>query len=201
MTISNILTVSRIALAPVFVILIMVCDQVGAARDTVIVILWVVYALIELSDLADGFFARLLKQVSDLGKLLDPFADSVSRLSCFLAFTIVGLMPLWIFIIVLYRDLWVSFIRINLAQRGRVQGARLSGKIKAWIYGIANVAGLAAFTAQRVLPSASHRDIIHIFCLIGFYCVAVIALWSGIDYSTMLFNREKPTKKNQVGID
>jgi CDP-diacylglycerol--glycerol-3-phosphate 3-phosphatidyltransferase len=195
MTLPNILTVSRLALAPVFVALLVVCDQAGIWRNTLILLLWVVYALIELSDLADGFFARLLKQESELGKLLDPFADSLSRLSCFLAFTVVGLMPLWIFLIVLYRDLWVSFIRVTLAKRGIVQGARLAGKIKAWVYAIANGAALAAFTAQRVLPFMPVRDILFMFCLIGFYCVAVIALWSGIDYSTMLFNRKDAQKK------
>jgi len=136
MTISNILTVSRIVLAPVFVALLLLCDGAGAALNAIIILLWTVYLLIEVSDLADGFFARLLHQESELGKVLDPFADSLSRLSCFFAFTIVGLMPWWIFLIAFYRDLWVSFLRVNLAKKGMVQGARLSGKIKAWAYAI-----------------------------------------------------------------
>jgi CDP-diacylglycerol--glycerol-3-phosphate 3-phosphatidyltransferase len=195
MTISNILTVSRIILAPVFVVLMVVNGQTAILGEGVIIILWALYLVMEFTDLADGFFARLLKQESELGRVLDPFADSLSRTTCFFGFTLIGIMPWWIFILVFYRDMWVSFLRINLAKRGTIQGARLSGKIKAWVYALANILALASFTAGRVLPFRSFSGTINIFCLIGFYSVAVIALWSGIDYSIALSNR-KNTKKN-----
>ena len=195
MTVSNILSASRIFLAPVFVALLVISNQAGPAGNTLILVLWILYLVMELTDLADGFFARLLKQETDLGKVLDPFADSLSRMSCFLAFTVLGMMPIWIFILVLYRDMWVYFLRINLAKRGIMQGARISGKIKAWVYAIANILALAAFTSERVLPFQPFSGTIHVFSLIGFYCVAVIALWSGIDYSIALTKR-KNAKKN-----
>jgi CDP-diacylglycerol--glycerol-3-phosphate 3-phosphatidyltransferase len=191
MTIANFLTVSRIVLAPVFFVLIVLCDGAGDYRTFCLVTLWIIYFLIELSDLADGFFARLLKQESELGKILDPFADSLSRLTCFLAFVIAGIMPVWIFIVVLYRDLWVSFIRVLAARKGSTMGARWSGKAKAWIYAVANVVGLITFTAQRGLIFVGLYDIISDICLICFFCVALVALWSGLDYSTVLFNRKK----------
>ena len=197
MTVSNIITVSRIFLAPVFVALIVLCDGMGNLRTAALIGAWVVYLLIELSDLADGFFARLLKQESELGRVLDPFADSLSRLSCFLAFTFVKIMPLWLFIIVLYRDLWVALLRTLMAKKGRLQGARLSGKIKAWVYAITNIAALGAFTTARVLPRTLFHDIVSILCLICFGCVVIVALWSGLDYSIMLFSRKNA--KNFTG--
>ena len=51
---------------------------------------WLVFALIEISDLLDGHLARNLKQESELGKVLDPFADSLSRLTYFVASPVRG---------------------------------------------------------------------------------------------------------------
>jgi CDP-diacylglycerol--glycerol-3-phosphate 3-phosphatidyltransferase len=198
MTVSNAITVSRILLSPVFVALLVLCDRLGPGRNAALVVLWIVYFLIEFSDLADGFLARRLNQESELGKVLDPFADSLSRLSCFLAFTVAGILPLWIFMVVLYRDMWVNFLRLLTAKRGILQGARLTGKIKAWVYALANVACLGRFTADRVLPNSIIHDILCIFCLICFGCIVIIAVWSGIDYSASYFNR-KNEKKKQSG--
>ena len=50
------------------------------------VVLWVLFVVIELSDVFDGMVARRRQIVSDLGKLLDPFADVVSRLTYFIVF-------------------------------------------------------------------------------------------------------------------
>ncbi len=194
MTVSNIITVSRIFLAPVFVAFIVLWDGLGDLRTAALIGAWIVYLLIELSDLADGFFARLLKQESELGRVLDPFADSLSRLSCFLAFAFVNIMPLWLFLIVLYRDLWVALLRTLMAKKGRLQGARLSGKIKAWVYGVTNIVALGVFTAARVLPRTKFYDIVSFFCLICFGCVVIVALWSGLDYSIMLFSRKNANK-------
>jgi CDP-diacylglycerol--glycerol-3-phosphate 3-phosphatidyltransferase len=194
MTISNAVTVSRIFLAPFFVALLVIYDRLETLKAIGLIILWIIYLLIEISDLADGFLARLLKQESDLGKVLDPFADSLSRLSCFLGFAFVGILPIWIFMIILYRDLWVNFLRLLTAKKGLLQGARLTGKIKAWVYGLTNVACLGLFTANKVLPFSIIRDIISIFCLICFGCVVIIAVWSGIDYSASYFNRTAKKK-------
>ncbi len=195
MTISNAVTVSRIFLAPIFVALIVLYDRLGTFRMAGLIALWIVYLLIEFSDLADGFLARRLKQESELGRVLDPFADSLSRLSSFLAFTVIDILPLWIFMIVLYRDLWVNFLRLLTAKQGLLQGARLTGKIKAWVYGLTNVACLGFFTVDKVLSQSIFRDIVYTFCLICFGCVVVIAVWSGIDYSASFFSRTGKKKK------
>jgi CDP-diacylglycerol--glycerol-3-phosphate 3-phosphatidyltransferase len=173
----------------------MLTDAAGACVNICLVAVWVIFILMELTDLGDGFFARLLKQETELGKILDPFADSICRITCFLGFTLTGFMPIWVFVIVLYRDLWVSFIRIIAARKGSVMGARLLGKIKAWVYALAGIVGLLCFTAKRVLIFNTYYDTLYTFCTIGFYCVALIALGSAIDYSTVLFDRKKANKK------
>ena len=78
-----------------------------------------VFVLIEFSDLLDGHFARTRKQESELGKVLDPFADSLSRLTYFVAFAGSGILPLWILLILIYRDVSVAYIRVMVSTRRR----------------------------------------------------------------------------------
>ncbi|MBD3345023.1 MAG: CDP-diacylglycerol--glycerol-3-phosphate 3-phosphatidyltransferase [Chitinivibrionales bacterium] len=134
--IPQILTLSRVLVAPVFSYLFIYSFK---AEDPAL-LLWlsvVMLLLVEVSDALDGYFARKLKQVSDFGKLFDPMADSLSRLTVFLGFLISGIIPLWMFLIFLYRDIFVSGLRMMCLMKGLVVSARISGKLKAVIQAIA----------------------------------------------------------------
>lgn len=88
----------------------------------------------ELSDAFDGYIARLYNQVTDFGKILDPMADSISRISVFLTFTAPPVnLPMPLIFIFLYRDSVVSTLRTICALKGFALAARTSGKIKAVI--------------------------------------------------------------------
>ena len=88
----------------------------------------------EFSDVFDGILARRRNEVTDLGKVLDPMADSITHISLFLTFTqgIVGL-PLLLVLVFLYRDIFISTLRTLCALRGVALAARFSGKMKAII--------------------------------------------------------------------
>ena len=144
--------------------------------------LWLLFIIIELTDLADGQIARRTGQISDTGKLLDPFADSLSRLTYFLCFTIAGIMEVWVFLIILYRDLGVSFIRLLMSRRGIAMASRMSGKIKAWVYALCGVIGLALMTIRHTALTDDIVRIADIVTYISFICAAAIALWSLGDY-------------------
>ena len=177
------MTLSRIIFSPAFLLIFFLSQTHSAILLTVL--LWIVFIIIELSDLFDGWVARKRNEVTDLGKLLDPFGDSVSRLTYFLAFLIAGYMPLWIFVLVLYRDLLVSFIRLLVAKRGVAMAARISGKVKAWIYAAAGIAGLVLHTVDQLHLGESFGwvgpVVFWIFVVTGF-----TAVWTMVDYSSVL---------------
>ena len=81
------LTLSRVLLGPVFMAVYLYYQEMG------IPLVWLPFCLIflailsELSDLFDGFLARRHNKVTELGKILDPMADSIFRFSVFFAFT------------------------------------------------------------------------------------------------------------------
>ena len=92
--------------------------------------------LIEISDLLDGHFARKYGIVTEWGAMLDPYADSVSRLITYwglaMASLIIPLVPLCMAL----RDITVAYCRITLTRFGKTVSAKRSGKIKAIFQGV-----------------------------------------------------------------
>jgi len=135
----------------------------------------------ELSDAFDGIIARRYNQVTDLGKLLDPMADSISRISVFLTFTLppVNLHMVLIFIF-LYRDSVISTLRTICALKGFALAARMSGKIKAVIQAIA-----AFIILFMMIPHSLGYITTHTLHIVSTWVVAIAgiyALLSGVDY-------------------
>ena len=106
--------------------------------------------LIELSDAFDGFLARRKNEVTRFGKIFDPVCDSISRQTIFCTFMYTGIIPLWMFLIFLYRDAMLSFIRIMCAIDGTVIAAKVSGKLKAVFQALGTFCVLFVVTAQAV---------------------------------------------------
>ncbi|MEW5815008.1 MAG: CDP-diacylglycerol--glycerol-3-phosphate 3-phosphatidyltransferase [Spirochaetota bacterium] len=183
MTLADSLTTSRLIFSPLFFIFFFAAEWFHTPGILTMVLLWFIFLTIEISDLLDGHFARKRNQTSDAGRLFDPFADSLSRLTYFFCFTISGLMPVWIFLILLYRDLGVAYIRLLASGKGFSMGARLSGKVKAWVYAIAGVAGLIVITMQRTKILQFLLIIIKPVSVVCIYSTGIIAIWSLIDYA------------------
>ena len=84
MNLPNKLTVLRLIMVPVFFISYLISLS-GLASAPVIsaVMMFICYAVAEFSDLMDGKIARKYNLVTDLGKVMDPFADTLSHLTFF----------------------------------------------------------------------------------------------------------------------
>ncbi len=194
MNLPNKITLVRILISPVFFCVFYIPHWAGGSSIVSLVFLWVLFALIELTDLVDGKIARKLGQVSDTGKLLDPFADSLSRLTYFLCFAIAGVMEFWIFLIILYRDLGVGFVRLMMARRGITMSARLSGKLKAVVYAVSGVIGLAMMTLYETPLSENALSIAQLITTVFFILSAAVALWSLADYFSAIVSRKRLEK-------
>jgi len=178
---ATIVTALRMLLAPLFYGIFTTAVRGGTTAPGAAIILWLIFAVMEITDVLDGAVARKTGTTSDFGKLFDPFADSLARLTYFLAYTVSGLMPGWIFLLVLYRDLGVSFLRILAMGKGTAMGAQLSGKIKAWIYAIAGGAGLASVTVRSFFPGIP-GDAVEMALGIVFLAAGATAVWTMVDY-------------------
>lgn len=91
-----------------------------------------ILALCEITDVFDGYVARKRNQVTDVGKIIDPMADTITHISVFFSFTQgVVSVPLLLVFVLLYRELAISALRTLCALRGYALAARKSGKVKA----------------------------------------------------------------------
>ena len=126
------LTIGRIFISPVFLFFYLKYQQIGLSLNMLPFVLIFLLALSELSDFFDGFIARKFNLVTELGKILDPMADSITRLTILLTFTQGFIrLPLLLVFVFVYRDAMISTLRTVCAFRGVTLAARTSGKIKA----------------------------------------------------------------------
>jgi CDP-diacylglycerol--glycerol-3-phosphate 3-phosphatidyltransferase len=172
--VANILTLSRLLLAPFFLWAFLAGTPAGNWAALTLALFF------EATDLADGYVARRMKQTSQLGKILDPLADSVSRFTIFLGFLVQGYASVWAIACIFWRDSIVSTIRILAASQGVIVSARASGKIKAIVQGIAIGVILGATCLHETLGVSMDQVRDHSGKLMWF--VAGITLLSLVDY-------------------
>jgi CDP-diacylglycerol--glycerol-3-phosphate 3-phosphatidyltransferase len=181
MSTAMLLTLSRILLGPLFLVVYLYYQKLGISLSYLPYILIFLAAVSELSDMFDGALARKHNKVTDLGKLLDPMADSIFRLSVLLAFTQgVIQLPLLLVAIFFYRDTIISTLRTLCALRGFALAARLSGKIKAVIQ-----AAIVFFILILMIPYSLGCLDVSLLQAISFYSVlvgAIYTLYSGTEY-------------------
>lgn len=179
MTLADKVTMSRIILAPFFFIIYMY--KIFPPGLSVI-LLWILFLIIELSDFLDGQVARSSDQVSSFGKLFDPFADVLARVTYFVCFAFSGLMPLWVLLIILYREFSILFLRMMLSFRQIAMGARPGGKLKAGVYMLAGLLSLLHMTFTVYFPASTAMNLLNLSLQIVYYGAAFLSVLSFADY-------------------
>lgn len=179
MNLALLLTWTRLLLTPVFAVVFFQGYLWSRITALVIVI------LSELTDLFDGIAARRRKEVTDFGKILDPLADSVSRLTIFLCMAVefaVGSgnrIAMYLVLCLLWRDAMVSTLRTVCAHKGVVVAARWSGKVKAVVQAVVIFAILGIRVLVGDSPSALEPYWLYNLLLAASSAVTV---WSLYDY-------------------
>ena len=175
----NLLTLARIAAIPVLVAL------VAVRSPTTNFLACVVFAAAAITDYFDGYLARGRRQISDLGRMLDPIADKLlvgativllagqDRLSTW------GLYPA---LVILLREILVSGLREYLA--GLRIGLPVTVLAK-WKTGF-QMGALGALVAGNDSAALLHIPFLPV-SLIGeamLWVAAALTLWTGWDYLT-----------------
>ena len=111
MILPNQLTVLRIILTPIFFVLFISDNPVLKQISLVI------FIIAALTDWYDGWLARKFNYITDWGKFMDPLADKILTSAAFIGFVIVGILPLWMVLMIIIRDLLITFLRIYAEYR------------------------------------------------------------------------------------
>ena len=134
MTISNLITISRLVLLP-FIIYFLLTEQ----RVVAFVIMFVSL----LSDGLDGYLARKLNQESRLGRFLDPLCDKIFLAAVMITLLYIRAVPLWAVLVIVLRDFLILFGSfVLLRSKAVVEPSNMFGKITGFAFG----AMILAFT-------------------------------------------------------
>ena len=180
---ANALTLSRIIIAPVFAYFFIHSFHAHSPSLYLLVSIGLV-CLIELSDAFDGYVARSQNIVSDFGKLLDPMADSLSRQTVFLSFMVCAahIIPLWVFLIFLYRDAFLSILRIMCAYNGSLTPASFR-TLRTLSSGISIRTASSSGVASRPNSCSIWREMRFSLLIVSIMCTGMrmVRAWSAIE--------------------
>lgn len=143
---SNLFTLCRVICAPIFFLIYFIPQWLGCEPTSIlsrisIGILIPLLIFAELTDYWDGSYARKNGEVSDFGKIFDPFADIFLHLSVFTSFVFSDCpetgrpyMPVLFYVLIFYREFAQNFLRMVAAKQGTAIAARKGGKVKTVFY-------------------------------------------------------------------
>jgi CDP-diacylglycerol---glycerol-3-phosphate 3-phosphatidyltransferase len=122
----NALTVLRLAVVPVFAVLLLQNDGLDDGGRY-----WatLVFALAIITDRYDGMIARRTGQVTEFGKLADPIADKALTGTALIGLSVLGLLPWWVTLVILVREVGVTVLRFWVIRHGVIAASR-GGKLK-----------------------------------------------------------------------
>jgi len=189
------ITIGRLVAAPIFLVLFGLAAPFRGKGDLLkdldpilMGAALVLLLLQEASDIVDGFVARRRGEVSDLGRLLDPLADTLSHMGAFFLLMEIGLVPVWLIVVMYYREAMVSTLRVLAAKNGIVVAARISGKLKAVCQG-------GAVNVLIMLMLAAHyepRVPVYLIAEVFSWILGAVTLYSLVDYFVAIRGMSRP---------
>lgn len=196
MNLPNKLTFARLYMTPLFFISFNLPTWFGEkyyVLSTVLVL--ILFVAIEATDLLDGIIARKRNLVTDLGKVMDPFADTFSRLTYFVCLMTVGIMPVIAFIIIMWREFAQAFVRMLMMREGKALPANIWGKSKAVLYAVSAVLGVIYLSMSRVMSNSGFLDTYSKVLTVIFYLAAAASVAS---FATYLSGIKKTGALNNI---
>lgn len=181
MNLPNKITISRIILIPIFVVVMLLQIEewgeitiLGATMPVTHLIGALIFIIAATTDWIDGYYARKLNQVTNMGKFLDPLADKLLVSAALIVLVELQMAPSWIVIIIISREFAVTGLRLVLAGEGEVVAANMLGKIKTW----AQIVAISALLLHNIFFEMFSFP----FDDLALWVALFFTVWSGLDY-------------------
>lgn len=212
MNFPNKLTMLRIVLVPIFIILLSIPQEVyikegltsnsalsstttttvSPARAIVGYVALLVFAIAAITDALDGKISRSRGIVTKFGKIMDPLADKLLVSAGFIMLTGLDIVPAYITALVVFRDFFVTALRMFGSDNSKDVAAGLSGKVKtlfqmiAIFFSLLNYIiipqyGMFAFI-ENSMSMVIGELLINVMMSITLLGTVVATIWSFVDY-------------------
>ena len=195
MNLPNKLSLARVIMVPVFMIVI-------AFPESVMPDVWsriigtAIFILTALTDMLDGMIARKCNMITDFGKFIDPLADKFMIFGAMLVilykYEYIRPVFLWVALIVIFRELAVTSMRMIVASNAHVVvAAAWLGKVKT----VTQMLCVITILLEPVIvPETAAIADMHIFSYVTMALMTVMTVWSGASYLKSYWKYLDPTK-------
>lgn len=165
----NMLSISRIFLAPVVMVFLTLRTQFGFIEGVSIgdLLAGLVFIIASLTDAADGYIARKHGMVTNLGKFIDPLTDKIMVTAALIALVELHRVPAWMVVVIVSREFIVTGIRMVAASEGVVIAASSGGKLKT----VTQIIGIILLIFN-----------IRTLGIPVMWAAMILTVWSGMDY-------------------
>jgi CDP-diacylglycerol---glycerol-3-phosphate 3-phosphatidyltransferase len=165
--IANALTILRVALVPVFGWFLLHDD---GQQTSYRLLAAAVFVVATATDRMDGDIARSRGLVTDFGKVSDPIADKALMGMAFVGLSIIDLLPWWVTVVVLVREIAITALRLLVIRHGVIPASR-GGKVKTALQAVAIL--------LYVLPLSGPW---HALAVVVMTLAVIVTVATGVDY-------------------
>ncbi len=170
--IPNLLTCIRIIIAPLIAVFII---NKNSIEDSLLI--FILFLIAALSDWLDGYLARKMGKMTNIGKMLDPIADKLLVITCFFSLSIVEELNVFFhfpILAIIFREVLVSGIREFLGQINQVLNVSKLGKWKT----ATQMTAIGIFLFQDLV----YLETIYFIGIVILWIALIITILSGLDY-------------------
>jgi len=182
---ANALTLLRIALVPVFAWFLLYDD---GQQTTYRLLAAAVFVVATATDRLDGEIARARGEVTDFGKVSDPIADKTLMGMALIGLSILDLLPWWVTVVVLIRELGVTALRLVVIRHGVISASR-GGKLKTALQAVAIL--------LYILPLSSFW---HVLAVVIMTLAVIVTMVTGVDYVLKAHTLRTTSPRAQLSI-
>lgn len=168
MNIANKITLIRIAMIPIFMILMLVKFPYHMEAALV------VFLTAAITDKLDGHLARKYNLITDFGKFMDPLADKLMVTGAFVVLIQLGRIDAWIVFVILAREFAVTGLRSIASAQNIVIAASNFGKLKT----VSQIIAICILILNNFPFNLLNLPV----DIIAVYVTLIITIWSGLDY-------------------
>ncbi|HOK02321.1 MAG TPA: CDP-diacylglycerol--glycerol-3-phosphate 3-phosphatidyltransferase [Spirochaetota bacterium] len=185
----NIISYLRIVLIPLFIYLLTI--------KTASAWMWalIIFAIASLTDFIDGWLARKLKQESEFGKFIDPLADKFLVISALIAIIAIDpyfeLFDSWMILIIVARDVLITFMRWLAIKRGKPLRTSRFGKFKTAFQMMSIVIIIMIYMVKKLGILETHPSVPYWIM----FAVTIMTALSGVRYIVTNWQLFFPQKK------
>ncbi len=182
MTIANLITVVRIILVPIFLVILL------TEMENKEIVAFIIFLIASISDAIDGYIARKLNQITELGKFLDPLADKLLIAAALLALVYLEFVSAWVAAVIILREIFITGFRFYFV----VKDSNFSTSPLAKKKTLFQIIAISALILHPKFPDPVATFEVGTIIL---YVALFLTVYSGIEY-VIKYTTTKTTEKN-----